>query len=448
MLREYKTNTKLKYEITEKLLTEDQIWHYVYYDALTELSNRKKMREDVDLLLNSNNKKFAFLFLDLDKFKSVNDIYGHLAGDNILETIAVRLKSLIRSIDTVYRIGGDEFIIILRNLKTRAHAEKIAIAALNALSTAFCYKENQLFIGVSIGISIFPEHGIDEDTLSKNANFAMYEVKNRGGQGYIIYDNIMNDNIIHMLETEKCLKNAMEKNEFRTYYQPILDLNSMKVLSSESLVRWKREEKVIQPSEFIPIAKKIGKMVEIDNWMIYNACAQCKKWQKLGANNFSISINTSYKQLIQPDFVQLVMNILHEQLLDPGCLNLEIPEDEAMGNIDLIVKVLLELKSQGIKISIDDFGTGYSSLSWLSNLPVDTIKIDRSLIINLDTNSKNIAIIKAIIAVANSLKIKVIAEGIETETELATLKELRCDYIQGYLIGKPMAATEFEHKFI
>ena len=206
---------------------------------------------------------------------------------------------------------------------------------------------NLLYIGASVGISLFPKHGTDVDTLIKNADLAMYEVKNKGGHGYILYNNIMNDNNIHILETEKNLKNAMEKNEFITYYQPIIDLKSMKVLSAESLIRWKREEKIIQPIEFIPIAKKIGKMVEIDNWMLYNACAQCKKWQKLGAKDFSISVNTSYKQLIQLNFVELVMNILHDQLLDPRYLNLEITEDEAMEDINLIIKVLLELKSHG-----------------------------------------------------------------------------------------------------
>ena len=286
------------------------------------------------------------------------------------------------------------------------------------------------------------------DTLIKNADLAMYEVKKSGGHGYILFNNIMNDNNVLMLETEKNLKNAMEKNEFITYYQPITDIKSMEVIGAESLIRWKREEKVIQPKEFIAIAKKIGKMVEIDNWMLYNACMQCKKWQELGAKDFSISVNTSYKQLLQLNFAQLVMNILHEQLLDPRYLNLEINEDEAMENIDLIIKVILELKSHGIRISMDDFGIGYSSLSWLSSLSIDTIKIDRSLIINLDNNSKNIVIIKSIIAVANSLNLKVIAEGIETESEFAALKELGCDYIQGYLFGKPMSASDFQHDFI
>lgn len=418
------------------------------YDTLTGLANRKKLLENSSDLLENEKENLAFFFIDLDKFKAINDTFGHEVGDIVLVEVAKRLKNNTKHADIVSRIGGDEFIVIIRDLKCPSSATKIAKKFVKSLCDAFIYNEEPLYIGASVGISLFPQHGTDVDTLIKNADLAMYEVKKSGGKGYIVYNKIMNDNNIYMLETEKNLKNAMEKNEFIAYYQPIIDLKSMKVLSAESLIRWKREEKIIQPMEFIPIAKKIGKMVEIDNWMLYNACAQCKSWQTLGAKNFSISVNTSYKQLIQLNFVQLVMNICREQLLDPRCLNIEITEDEAMGDINLVIKVLLELKACGVRISMDDFGTGYSSLSWLSKLPIDTIKIDRSLIINLDNNSKNIVIIKSIIAVANRLGINVIAEGIETEIEFDILKELGCECIQGYLIGKPMSASDFQYKFI
>ena len=442
------SNNILKNEIKDRLIAEEQIRHFIYYDSLTEISNRKKMLEEVNILIDNKNEKFAILFLDLDNFKSINDKYGHEAGDSILKTVAVRLKSIIKSTDTISRIGGDEFIIILRDLKSSINAEEIALDVVEILNAAFNYKENQLFIGVSIGISIFPEHGIDADTLIKKADLAMYEVKNSGGFGYIIYNDVMNDNAIDNLEMKKNLKNAMEKNEFITHYQPIIDLNSMKILSAESLIRWKREDRLIPPIEFIPIAKNIGEIVVIDNWMLESACKQCKKWQELGVKDFSVSVNISYKQLIQLNFVKLVMNILHKNSLDPRYLNLEITEDEAMENPDLIIKILSELKSHKVKISMDDFGTGYSSLSYINKLPIDTIKIDRSLIINLENNPKNVIIVKSIIAMAHSLNIKVVAEGIETEIEFATLREMQCDYIQGYLIGKPMGTSDFEEKFI
>lgn len=418
------------------------------YDALTGLANRKKLLESISELIENEDENLAFFFIALDKFKTINDGFGHEVGDVILAKVAERLEQNTRFSDIVSRIGGDEFIVIIRDLKCSSSAIEIAEKLVKILSDAFTYNNSLLYIGASVGISLFPEHGTDAETLIKNADLAMYEAKKSGGHLYMLYDNIMNDNNIHMLETEKNLKNAMENNEFITYYQPIIDLQSMKVLSSEALIRWKREEKLIPPIQFISIAKKIGKMVEIDNWMLSNACAQCKKWQNLGAENFSISVNTSYKQLIESNFVETVMNILDAESLEPMYLNIEITEGEAMEDIDLIIKVLLDLKSKGIKISMDDFGTGYSSLSWLSKLPVNTIKIDRSLITNLDSNSKNIAIIKAILAVASSLNIKVIAEGVETKTEFDTLKELNCDYIQGYLIGKPMSSSDFQENFI
>ena len=418
------------------------------YDTLTGLTNRKKLIENISVILKNNNENLAFFFIDLDKFKAINDSFGHEAGDVVLVNVAERLGDNTRGKDIVSRIGGDEFIVIIRELKSSLSAIEIAEKLVKVLSDAFIYNEEILYIGASVGISLFPQHGTDIDTLIKNADLAMYEAKGRGGHGYILYNKTMNDKNKRILEIERNLKNALDKNEFITYYQPIIDLKSMKVLSAESLIRWKHEDEIIQPGEFIPIAKKIGKMVKIDNWMLYNACAQCNGWQKLGIKDFSVSVNTSYKQLIQLNFVELVMNTLQDNMLDPKYLNLEITEDEAMEDINLIIKVLLQLKSRGIKISMDDFGTGYSSLSWLSKLPIDTIKIDRSLIIDLENNPKNIAIIKSIIAVANSLNIKVIAEGIETETEFATLKELRCDCIQGYLIGKPMTASEFQHDFI
>lgn len=429
--------------------SDETITSLAYYDTLTGLPNRKNLLISINHLLENEKENLAFFFIDLDKFKAINDTLGHEAGDIVLTEVAERLKKNIRSTDIASRVGGDEFVIILTDLKSSPSSViEIAEKLVKVLSDVFIYNDELLYIGASVGISLFPEHGTDIDTLMKNADLAMYEVKNNGGFGCALYNTIMNDNNIHKLETENHLKNALFKNEFITYYQPIIDLKSMEIISAESLIRWKRENRIIQPIEFIPIAKRIGAMVEIDNWMLCNACAQCKKWQEVGITNFSISVNTSYKQLIQFNFVELVMSILHNHLLNPKYLNLEITEDEAMEDIDLVLKVLLELKSQGVKISMDDFGKGYSSLNYLSKLPIDTLKIDRSLIINLDKNSKNVAIIKSIIAVAKSLNIKVLAEGIETESEFTKLKELGCDYIQGYLIGKPMPTSDFQQNFI
>ena len=276
----------------------------------------------------------------------------------------------------------------------------------------------------------------------------MYEVKHNGGYGYSIYSDEIDGNTINKLEMKVKLNKAIENNEFFVNYQPIIDLKLMKVISSEALIRWFHDNRVVPPIEFIPIAKNIGEIVAIDNWMLENACIQCKKWHEMGAKNFSISVNTSYKQLKQENFVELVLNLLDTHSLSPKYLNIEITEDEAMEDPELIIVKLTQLRSQGIKISLDDFGSGYSSLNYVNRLPIDIIKIDKSLLLNLENSSKNQLIIKLIINMAHSLNIKVTAEGVETETQLNNLKELQCDFVQGYLIGKPVVASIFEKSFI
>jgi len=441
-------NVILKNEVRDRLVAEEKLLHLAYYDPLTDLPNRKKIMEVFSNLIAYKNEKFAVLFMDLDNFKNINDNLGHQAGDSILKGVAIRLNNVIGPNNTISRIGGDEFIIIVRNLKCTEEVEKIAAAIGTTLRTAFVYKENDLYVGTSIGISIFPEHGTDVNTLIKNADLAMYESKENGGYGYKIYSKSMDNKSIDKLSMKIKLNNAISNNEFITYYQPLIDLKSMEVLSSEALIRWKQRDKIIPPIEFIPIAKSIGELVAIDNWMLKNACIQCKKWQDLGKKDFSISVNTSYKQLKQVNFIELVASILKDTSLSARYLNIEITEDEAMEDPELIISILTKLKALGIKISLDDFGTGYSSLSYVNMLPIDTIKIDRSLILNLANDRKSILIIKSIIGMAHSLNIKVVAEGIETEEQFNMLKEIQCDLIQGYLIGKPMDATLFQEKFI
>ncbi|WP_312884249.1 putative bifunctional diguanylate cyclase/phosphodiesterase [Clostridium psychrophilum] len=278
----------------------------------------------------------------------MNDNLGHHAGDAILRAVAVRLKAVIRSSDTISRVGGDEFIIILKHLKFSANVEKIvtdvATSISTTLRTTFTYNGNTMFVGVSIGISIFPDHGTDVDTLINNADLAMYNVKHNGGYGYNTYSSSMNNKSIDKLKMKTKLNNAMSNNEFITYYQPIIDLKSMKISSSEALIRWRQGDTIIPSAEFIPIAKSIGEIVAIDNWMIENACIQCKKWQVLGTKDFSISVNTSYKQLKQLNFVKLVRDILKANLLSPRYLNLEITEDVTLEEPELIIDILTKLK--------------------------------------------------------------------------------------------------------
>lgn len=441
-------NVILKSEIRDRLAVEERLLHLAYYDPLTNLPNRKKIMEVFENLIQNKNEKFAVLFLDLDNFKNINDTFGHQAGDVILKEVAIRLNRIINPQDTISRIGGDEFIIIVREFKLNEDVEKIATAIGIALREAISYKDNVLYVGTSIGISIFPEHGDNVETLIKNADLAMYTSKEEGGYGYKVYSKSMKNKTIDKLSMKMKINNGIANNEFVIHYQPLIDLKSMRVLSCEALVRWKYNDIIIPPTEFIPIAKSVGEIDTIDNWVLKNACIQCMKWHALGKHEFVISVNTSYKQLKQINFVNFIKEILEESNLEAKYLNLEITEDEAMENPDLIIKVLTELKKLGIKISLDDFGTGYSSLSYVNMLPIDTIKIDRSLILNLENDSKSIHIIKSIIGMAHSLDIKIVAEGIETESQFNMLKEIKCDVIQGYYIGKPLDAHTFKEKFI
>lgn len=443
------TNLKLKNQIEDKIRVEEQLRHYVYYDPLTELPNRKMMLEKLNISLKDLNMRVAILFIDLDGFKSINDNYGHQVGDKVLKNVAAdTLKDVIGAEDIISRVGGDEFIIILSNLKSNTYVQEIAERIQTSLKKPFIYNDEFLIVGASIGVSIAPDNGDNSDTLIRKADLAMYEVKENGGYDYAIYSSKMEDKVIDKLEMKMKLNKAVHNNEFLIYYQPIMDLKSMNVLNSEALIRWRQGDKIISPIEFIPIAKSVGEIISIDNWMLKNACAQCKKWNELGLEEINISVNTSYSQLKQPEFVSIVQNILETYSLESQYLNLEITEDEAMEDCETIIEILTQLKNMGIKISLDDFGTGYSSLSYVNRLPIDKIKIDKSLIMNLEKNYKNIMIVKSIIEMGHSLNIKIVAEGIETKKQLNILNELECDYIQGYLIGEPMESWRFEDKFI
>ncbi|WP_270566911.1 EAL domain-containing protein [Clostridium beijerinckii] len=441
-------NMMLKNQIQDKIRAEEKIRHFVYYDPLTELPNRKMMLERLNLLLEIENNSFAMLFIDLDGFKSINDNYGHQLGDKVLKNVADTLKGIISDNDTISRIGGDEFVIIATNIKSTTYVKEIAERIQKALNTPFIYNGEALSVGASIGISIFPEHGKDTDTLIRKADIAMYEVKKNGGYNYALYSSKINDEFLDKIDIKEKLNKAMKNNEFIIYYQPIISLRSMKVLYSEALIRWKQGDKIISPAEFIPIAKSVGEIIPIDNWVLENACKQCEIWNELGGNEFSISVNVSYSQLKQSEFVSMVQSILNHYSIQARCLNMEITEDEAMEDFGTIIGILEELRKIGIRVSLDDFGTGYSSLSYVNRLPIDMIKIDKSLIANLEKDYKSVMIVRSIINLGHSLSLKIIAEGIETQEQFRILNELNCDYIQGYLIGKPMEALEFEHRFI
>jgi len=432
----------------EKLDTKNEdILKLAYYDPLTGLPNRKKLMESLDLMVKKTKSKFAVFFIDLDNFKNINDSLGHEVGDIILEKVANRFKILEKEKILISRVGGDEFVVV-QKLTENNDAEKLAIGISKILSPVIKHNNREHYIGASIGISIYPDDGEDVSTLMKNADAAMYVAKKNKEHGYEFYSINMNCESLDKLMLENSLRKALNNNEFIIYYQPIKNVKENSITGTEALIRWNLNGKLVPPDEFIPIAKHIGEIVNIDNWVLRAACLQCAKWNKNTPKKISISVNISFKQLNQQNFILEVKNALELAGLEPFLLNLEITEDEAMEDVEFTINILHQLKTIGVRLSLDDFGTGYSSLSYVTKLPVDTLKIDRSLITHIHANNKNFEIVKSTIAMAHSLKIKVVAEGIENLEQLNILTELNCDSIQGFYISKPIEAGEFQEKFL
>ena len=438
-----KTKEQVIKNIEEKREDEKKILKLANFDTLTNLPNRKMLIDVVNNLVSNPNNRFALLFIDLDNFKNINDSLGHQAGDTVLKQVALRLEEILPVKNNIFRMGGDEFIII-NVTKDEKNAELLANEINAILRPPFSYMDNKFYIGASIGISFYPENGDNLHTLMKNSDTAMYEAKKNGGNSYAIYSYDMNEKALSDLQMGNALRVAVKNNEFILHYQPIIDINASCVTGCEALLRWDHAGKIIYPGDFLKLAKSIGIMVSIDNWVLYNACNQCRSWQLKGFINIYVSVNVSFNQLNQSDFVEIVSSILTKLDLSPNSLNLEITEDEAMVDVELTIQILKKLKSIGVKIALDDFGTGYSSLSYVNKLPIDSLKIDKSLIQNLTYNSKNIEIIKSILYMSHNLNISVITEGVETERELQILKELDCHLIQGYLFSKPLNVDAFE----
>jgi len=432
----------------EKLnTTKEDILKLAYYDTLTGLPNRKKLIECLELMIEENKGKFAVFFIDLDNFKNINDSLGHDVGDIILEKVANRFKVLEKDKILISRVGGDEFVIVQKLTETNA-AEKLAIGISKLLRPVIKYNNREHYIGASIGISIYPDDGKDVSTLMKNADAAMYAAKMKKEHSYEFYSRNMNCESLDKLMLENSLRKALNKNEFEVYYQPIKNIKENSIIGSEALIRWHLNGKLVPPDDFIPMAKHIGEIVNIDNWVLHTACEECAKWNKNTSKKISISVNISFKQLKQQNFILEVRDALEKAELQPHLLNLEITEDEAMEDVELTIDILHQLKAIGVRLSLDDFGTGYSSLSYVTKLPVDTLKIDRSLIMDIHANNKNFEIVRSTIAMAHSLNIKVITEGIENLEQLYILTELNCDAIQGFYISKPIKAEEFQEKFL
>lgn len=441
-------------DITEHKLAEEQINYLAYYDTLTNLPNRHSFRDRLSQSLTHAqryNRHLAILHLGLDRFKQINETLGYNQGDNLLKAVAERLLHGVRKSDLIARLspeclvpplarlGGDEFIILLTEITEIQDAAKVAQRILEILSQPFMVDIHEVFITASIGIAISPFDGIEAEVLLKNANAAMHYAKNQGRNNYKFYTKSMNTFAMQKLTLENNLRKALERNQFLLYYQPQVDLKTKKITGLEALLRWQHPEKgLILPANFIPLAEETGLIVPIGEWVLNTACTQSRIWQAQGLPQLSVSVNLSSFQFQQETLIKIISDILQDTGLESHYLVVELTESNLMKDAEKTITMLRELKLMGLQLAIDDFGTGYSSLNYLKRFPLDTLKIDPTFVKNVATDPDNAAIIRAIIALAHSLNLTVIAEGVETEDELRFLSKQGCDGIQGYLVSPPV----------
>ena len=433
-------------DITSRKVAEDRVQFLAYYDALTELPNRTLLQDRLSKALagaRRRHDRVALLFLDLDRFKDINDSLGHAVGDLLLQQVAERLKRFAREQDTAARLGGDEFLIVLTAVKDAADSAVAAERLMHAMSVGFVVQGRSLSISCSLGISVFPEHGADSETLIKNADAAMYRAKENGGHNFRFFTDDMNAQAVERLTLESSLRQALEKKEFFLVYQPQISIATGKIIGLEALLRWQHPKLgLVPPDRFIRIAETCGLIVPIGEWVLRTACSQARKWQDEGLPAVSLAVNVSAIQFRQEDFCELIRSVLHETGLAPRYLELELTESLLLANADVTLSVLKELKAMGLTLAIDDFGTGYSSFSYLRQFQVSKLKIDRSFIRDIAVKPDDAAITTAIISLAKSLHLKVIAEGVENEAQMSFLRAHHCDEIQGYYFSKPLAVDK------
>jgi diguanylate cyclase (GGDEF)-like protein len=439
-------------EIAERKQAEEKIRHMAYHDPLTGLPNRALFIDRLSLALaqaRRTKRTMAVMFIDLDRFKLVNDTAGHREGDGLLRSLGEELKRLVREGDTVARVGGDEFTLLLPEIARVGDAVEVAQRILDSLRQPRLLAGHEFHITPSIGISIYPSEddpagGEDAETLLTNADIGMYRAKDEGGNRYQIHTPAMNASILERLALETDLRHGLEREEFVLHYQPQVNIGTGEIVGVEALVRWQRPEGgLVPPMEFIPVAEETGLIVPLGDWVLRTACAQAKAWLDEGLPCTRIAVNLSARQFQQRDLAEKVAQVLKETGLGPCGLALEITESVAIQDVDYTVLMLRQLKEMGIQIAIDDFGTGHSALSYLRRFPIDAVKIDRSFIRDLTTSANDTEIAAAVIAMAHNLKLDVIAEGVETEEQLAFLRQRRCDEMQGFLFSRAVPATEF-----
>jgi len=423
-----------------------QVEQLAYYDTLTGLPNRSLFTDRLAVALahaQRHRYKLAVLFLDIDRFKQINDSLGHTVGDRLLKIVSSRIRSTIREEDTVARFGGDEFTILIHIIGKAEDAGKVAQKVLEGLKATITIDERDFVVTSSIGISVYPNDGTDGETLIRNADTAMYRAKDLGRNSMQYYAAAMNRKALEALEVENGLRRALTQNEFVLHYQPLIDMQSGAVFGLEALIRWNHPELgLLRPDRFIPAAEQSGLIVSIDRWVLKEACRQASEWHTLG-HRIVMAVNLSGRQFQDPGLIDHVRGVLESENFPPQFLELEITEHYAMRDVEKAIPTLHALKALGVRIAIDDFGTGYSCLSYLKHFPIDTLKLDGSFVRDL-ASPEDAQIALGVIALAHSLKLKVIAEGVETISQLAFLREHACDRLQGYLFSRPMPPANFD----
>jgi diguanylate cyclase (GGDEF)-like protein len=438
--------------LIESRSASEQIRYLAYHDPLTGLLNRRALSERIPVLLDNASKsgsKAALILLDLDRFKVINDSYGHLLGDQLLMQVTERLRLLSLEINSLYRLGGDEFVILLPHIRDKEEVIQIGEQLLELLQPVFLLDRYEFYVSGSLGISIFPEDGQDMTELIKHADIAMYRAKAKGKNQLELFHSDMNIRTLHMLEMDNGIRKALANQELQLFYQPQIDVITGKLFGFEALIRWFSPERgIVSPMEFIPVAEETGQIILIGEWVLREACRQMKQWREKGGDWIKCSVNISGRQFEQRDFVERLRFILAEMDMDPRYLCLEITESIAIQDIEFCLAQLHDLNELGISIAMDDFGTGYSSLVLLKQLPIQYVKIDRSFISNIVSKTEDKSIVQGIVSLSHSLGMQVIAEGVEDAEQLHFLHAMGCDYFQGYLMSPPIPAEEFDTMFL
>ncbi len=439
-------------DLSQNKQAQDKLGHLAYHDALTDLPNqvlfKDRLKQAIALSRRSDQMQ-AVLLLNLDRFKTVNDSLGYVAGDRLLQSVAQRLTSCVRESDTVARFGSDEFAVLLTQIPRAQDAANSARAIKEALDQAFVFDDQDLFISSSIGISLYPHDGRDTATLLKNAGTALDRAKVQGGNNYQFYTAGGTTRALKQLVLESNLRPGLERSEFLVQYQPQVDIRDFQLVGMEALVRWQHPSLgLLYPKEFIHLAEDSGLIISLGDWVLRTACVQNKLWQDAGLAPMRLSVNFSARQFQQAAFISSVAEILKETNLDPRWLELELTESSIMKDPEQAIEKLHELKLMGIKVAIDDFGTGYSSLNYLKRFPIDTLKIDKSFVSDLCKDPHDTAIVRAIITLGHALDLVVIAEGVETQEQLHYLRSLDCDVVQGFLFSKSLSTTAFEELLV